>query len=105
MDAAAPRVETPGLANANTHTNLGTAQLQAKNPSAPRMNEPATRNTGPASNTRTASRRKAVEHCAQILAKELIAQTEGLKTKIELKGVKELINSVIDLETETILSI
>ena len=104
VDAPTPRAETPELADPDTHPNLRAAQQQAIDASAPRVNEPETTNTGPASNTRSTARRKAIEHCAQILVKELSAQIEDPKTKIEIKGVRELINSVMDLETGKMLS-
>ena len=84
LNASTPRVEA-----------IVTPRVEEENESAPRVNTAK----GPTSNTRTTARRRAVDNCANILAKELNSQIEDTKPIITIKGVQELVNSVMDLET------
>ena len=54
----------------------------------------------PAANTRSKTRERATEHCAQILQKEISPILCLEKTKsVPLSALKELVNAVIDQET------
>ena len=104
VETADPRVEASALANANTHPNLRAAQQKTIEATAPRLNAPAPKNTGPAGNTRAAARRRAVEHCAQILHSELSSRIVNPKTKVSTKGLQELVHAVMDMETGQMLN-
>ena len=58
----------------------------------------------PANNTRSSSRRRAVEQCTQILNDELSPQFfPTLKHRVPFKALKELVNAVLDEETGKML--
>ena len=64
-------------------------------------NEPT---VGPASNTRAAAKKKAIEHCTQILNEEVSPELfPDSKAKVPFKALKELVNAVMDEETGEML--